>query len=185
VGNIDVYVMKCPLQGSVCAGAYFNDSISYLPNETHYIASTAGLEKDYLIIPRSDNSKVSYIVGVDSNSLYAEYTISMSLENSILMLSPGSPVTDQVETGKYDYFSVYMADTPQALTIHLTPMSGDADIYIATDAIRPNRSHYTWSSANFGEDIVVIDPEVDSRACRGCSYYISVYGFRTASYRYT
>lgn len=182
VGNIDVYIMRCPYQGSECLGTHNPGSHSYLPNASHYLYTTENLVHDWITIDRVDNHSVSYIAGVLSQSLYVEYHISMTLEDSILMISPGTPLTDQVEEGAYDYFSVYMDETPQQFTIHLTPYSGDGDLYVSTVLHRPNRTHYTWYSAAFGDDNIVIDPEIDSRACKGCIYYIAVYGFRPTTY---
>jgi hypothetical protein len=191
VGNIDLYTMRCPYQGTECLGLHQSSSSSsssfgshsYLPNMTSYELTTEEMTHDWLTITRNDNQSVSYLVGVLSQSLYVEYHLSMTLENSILMISPGTSINDQVEQGQYDYFSVYMDDIhAQQFTIHLTPYSGDSDLYISTQYKRPNRTHYTWYSAAFGDDHILIDPEIDSKACTGCIYYIAIYGFRPTTY---
>mmetsp|Transcript_3149 Transcript_3149/g.4876 ORF Transcript_3149/g.4876 Transcript_3149/m.4876 type:complete len:2519 (-) Transcript_3149:278-7834(-) len=182
VGNVDVYILRCPYQTSECAGTHGDGATSYLPTMSSYDVTTAGQEKDFVTVSRNDDTGVSYIVGVMSDSLYAEYHISMSLESSILVLSPGTPVTDHAEKGEYDYFSVYAEDTPQQLSLTLTPLSGDADMYIATDTRRPNRTHSTWTSMRFGEDVVTIDTELDEKACTGCTYYVAVYGYEASTY---
>ena len=184
VGNIDLYVMKCPFQSSECAGTHTDGSTSYLPNTAHYEFTTAGQSDDFVTVTRNDDEPVSYIVGVSSDSMYAEYHISMSQEHSILALSPGTPVIDHAEEGEYDYFSVFAEDGPQVLNIQLTPLAGDVDLFVSTIVTRPNISSNTWQSRLFGEDSIAIDTELDDNACTGCTYFISVYGYRAGSYRY-
>jgi hypothetical protein len=176
--------MKCPYQSSECAGTHTENSQSYLPDDTHFDVTTSGLPTDYVTVTRNDDTPVSYIIGVDSDSMYAEYHISMSMENSILALSPGTPVTDYANEGEYDYFSVFAEDTPQVLNIQVTPLSGDLDLFVSTSVTRPNVSNSMWQSRKFGEDSIAIDSELDTKACTGCTYYIAVFGYRAGTYRW-
>jgi hypothetical protein len=219
VGDIDVYVQHCPFQGAKCYGSQgvgysggssgalgggagvtsgagpgadtgSSPSRSFFPNRTYYSETTFGQSKDFITIDRNDNTMTSYIVGVVSNSMNTDYQISMSLKNSILVLTPGNPVTDYTARGQYDYFSTYVDRSGEIVTFDVTPFSGDVDLYVSTSENvvnydiygKPNETFYTWRSAMFGEDTISIDTERDSRACIGCTYYLSVYGYMDSEY---
>ena len=209
MGNIDVYVQHCPFQGAQCYGTqsqgYSGDpaggtasaadsgsslSNSFFPNRTSYSETTFGQAKDFITIDRNDDTMTSYIIGVISNSLNTEYQMSMSLKNSILVLTPGNPVTDYTARGEYDYFSTHIGRSGEIVTFDVTPFSGDVDLYISTSENvvnfnidgKPNETFYTWKSSMFGEDTISIDTELDAKACIGCTYYLSVFGYTDSEY---
>jgi len=202
VGDIDVYVQHCPFQGAKCYGnqVYSEASTaeatsvtlskSYFPNRTFYSETTFGLGKDFITIDRNDDTLTSYIIGVVSNSMNTEYQISMSLKNSILVLTPGHPVTDFTSRGEYDYFSTHVDKSGEIITFDVTPFSGDVDLYVSTSADvvndnvngHPNETFYTWRSMMFGEDTISVDTELDPKACLDCVYYLSVYGYTDSEY---
>ena len=165
-------------------------SPSYFPNRTYFTHTTFGQSQDFLTVQRNDDSLTSYIVGVVSNSLNSEYQISMSFKNSILVLTPGNPVTDYTSKGEYDYFSTYVDRSGEIITFDVTPYSGDVDLYISTSENvvnyntngKPNETYFTWRSMMFGEDTIRIDTELDENACIGCTYYLSVYGYSDSEY---
>ncbi len=57
----------------------------------------------------------------------------------------------------------------------LTPLSGDADLYLSTRHVRPNASlpYYEWHSNHYGADYVSIQTDADPLACDQCVYYIA------------
>jgi hypothetical protein len=201
VGDIDVYVQHCPFQGTKCYGNQGHveatsegdvvlPSKSFLPNRTFYAETTFGEAEDFIMIDRNDDTMTSYIIGVVSNSMNTDYQISMSLKNSILVLTPGQPVTDFTSRGEYDYFSTFVDRSGEIVTFDVTPFSGDVDLFISTSADvvndsingKPNETFYMWRSALFGRDTISIDTELDPKACIGCVYYLSVFGYSDSEY---
>lgn len=182
VGDVDLFVLKCPFQTYECAGSHDEGSVSYLPTESTFTYSTVGQESDWLTITRNDPVPCSYIVGVISRSLYAEYRISMSLSDSILVLLPGIAVVDHAEENEFDYFSYFVSARHQEITFTLTPVSGDADMFISTNYRRPNETHSSWRSTRYGVDAITINVDTDQNACSYCTYYIGVVGYSTTTY---
>lgn len=181
VGNADVYVSRCPHQSYECAGTHGSESS--LPTLESFLATTAGEAHDWLTVERSDDDACSYIIGVYSANLFAEYQVSFSFVNSVLQLQPGVAVLDHVDAGTYDYFSFTVnADLNQAIRFTVTPLAGDADMYVSTAISHPNASSYMWKSDDFGSDTISIETNKDFTACVGCTYFISIYGFGDATY---
>lgn len=188
VGNVDMYVNKCPSSTSsdICLGlgGHATSRRSFLPNETYYLYSTFGMDRDVLTIARNDPLPCSYIIGIESLSYFAAYQISISFEQSTLPLQPGVSISDHVSKGEVDYFSFFFNGADQILKIILTTFSGDPDMYVSTSLNHPGpgEGESTWFSHDFGSDILRIDPTVDTSACTGCIYYIAIVGSRDASY---
>jgi hypothetical protein len=180
IGDIDLYVSKCPFTNYQCAGG--RGSQSYLPSQSASIASTAGKATDFLDLSRSDPEISSYIVGVYTASTLAEYVVSFTIEDSTLRLQPGIAVSEGVAKGSFAYFSFQMPSGRQSLRISLMPIAGDPDLYVSTTTTRPKMDNYTWRSLSFGSDTISINPFEDSKACVDCIYYIGVYGFFEASF---
>lgn len=108
-------------------------------------------------------------------------------------LAPGVPQASEVEAGSYQYFYVNV-DEPMGttLTVSVTPISGDPDLYINTGAFGidlawPDKTHHHYSSVtSSGQDQVIIDPADNSgHYCNKCRLKISVYGFTRSSFRIT
>jgi hypothetical protein len=187
IGNIDLYVMRCPYSNFQCAGNFtaHDNGVqqSYLPSMTDHDQTTQGQANDWLTIMRDDLSPCSYIVGVYSLSMFVEYQISFTTENSILMLQPGVAVNDAVDAKEYSYFSFAMPPGRLALRIILTPLSGDPDLFVSAKTMRPLMDNFTWRSSAYGADTLTIAPiSQPSVACTDCIYYIGVYGYQASSF---
>ena len=62
------------------------------------------------------------------------------------------------------------------VTIALTPLSGDPDLYVSTTP-NPRQGAANWTSNSLSNETVVILPS-DSAACSApCRYYVGVQGF--------
>ncbi len=63
------------------------------------------------------------------------YIISVRHNGSVSVLDLGSPTEGIVSVGTYDYYLAYVPDaTGGALTLDLTVFSGDADLFVGTNA---------------------------------------------------
>jgi len=115
VGSVDVFVSQCLLTSVAQCVA------SQLPNATHFKLSTVGKGRDdSLDITRSDTTDSRYLVGVLSNSLYASYQISASLEDTILALQAGVTISDYVGDKEMDHFSFHLDKINEKMRIILT-----------------------------------------------------------------
>lgn len=131
VGQIDLYISRCPSKHSP-------DCHAYLPNSTYHLASTRGAENDNVDLTRQDDYSCFYMIGVNSLSYYTAYTLSATLSTSTLSLQSGVAVTDHVEKGKYDYFSYFLASADQTMRVTLITLTGDADLFMSTVCKQPN-----------------------------------------------
>ena len=73
-----------------------------------------------------------------------------------------------------------------SMTIYLTMITSDADLYVLAHASNtpieyPTRTLYTWRSQMVGSDTIKITYE-DTHYCSDCDYIISVYGYGNSTY---
>ena len=208
IGEVDLYVSKCPYQSYECAGTHGIDNPvvsagehpSYLPNSTYFLATSSGLDYDYLSISRNDPSSCSYIIAVYSTNYYSEYQISFTMEDSILSLQPGVSISDHVEARASDYFSFsFTKNTPivggtddmqinnnAMIQVTVTPIYGDPDIFISTSEHHPALGKNTtyWKSYKYGADTITIFPYDSDGGHELYLLYICVWLERECLYPY-
>jgi hypothetical protein len=102
-------------------------------------------------------------------------------------LQEGITVRDHVYIGELDYYSFYYEEGKGAMSITLTTLSGDPDLFVSTHQQRPapQPGNYSWLSTRFGGEILTIDPSSDLNACVNCVYYIAVLGSKESEYAIT
>jgi hypothetical protein len=105
-------------------------------------------------------------------------------------LQMGRATGGHTGTNSFLYYTAYNGDAFGKITIVLTSLSGDADLYVSTfaanpegsgDVALPTREHYDWHAIYYGDDIITID-YTDEKFCSACVYVIGVYGYRNASF---
>jgi len=104
--------------------------------------------------------------------------------NSPSLLVDGQPQSDSVVRGQYRYYQKHVGiEQGSVITFTLSPTSGDPDMYITNSRDRePGRDQYDLKSTKMaGAESIVIRPG-DDLYCVDCIFYISVYGFKDASY---
>ncbi len=216
-GDCDLYVNPS------VKGFYHREGVNGVPDDYPVWASQRpGSSRDSIMIAEDDSNYIEnggqYYISVygytsgeeGAGGVSAEYTLRVKFEDSVLTLSEDLPLVEYVEKGKYNYYkftdvtsvgggsdsdSVSAYDT---LIIDVTPMSGDADLYISC-RIKPTgdesgypsnqRGHYNYSSAMYQEDSISLSPH-DSRSCppslsSDAVYYIAIYGYSNAMYALT
>lgn len=171
-GNVDVFLWKCPV---------FEENCNFL-NVSLAVSSSVDLYYDILKYSRNDISSTSYVIGILSVSMVAEYQVSYNLDSSILKLQPGVTVLDHVRPGESDFYSFVFIGSDRALEVALLPFVGNPDLYISCTNSHPGPDNYTWSSTSFGDDFILIDPSKDKYACVDCVYYIAVFGIFESTY---
>lgn len=76
---------------------------------------------------------------------------------TITELVPGEPLDGSLGAHQYAYFSTAgLHDIHKDLTIAVTPLSGDPDLYVSVTKKYPTLTDYTWSRAHLGGDTVTI-----------------------------
>ena len=66
------------------------------------------------------------------------------------------------------------------LSITLTSLWGNADLFVNSDGLLPSEMYYTWSAETDGSETLTI-PASDPKACRNCRYYVGVLGAASAT----
>lgn len=154
-----------------------------------------------LYIPQADANYLTgpggYYLVVHSTTTtagaFTNFTVTMKSQFAVSPLQDGEPAFDQVIASHYRYYS-FSASNATDVTFDLTPLSGDADMFVSCekdltgdDSGTPSRLHSTWSSQLWGEDTLAI-PASDEDSCLGPSggtFYIAVYGFGNSSFSLT
>jgi hypothetical protein len=117
-----------------------------------------------------------YYIGVYGIS-NSSFSIVASTADATIPLRNGIPQRDHVETGEYEYFSVRVEnDGGLDLSVMVTPVNGDPDIYMSRNTSRPTELDYEKKSTRFGADVVDYE-----NAERG-TYYIGVKAFSNSTF---
>ncbi len=115
------------------------------------------------------------LIGVEAFE-HTLYSVVASSDSAATFLQLGVPMQGFVAESEYSYFRVAVPSSLQDLTISLTCISGDGDLYISQDYNRPDESFYTWKVAAFGSDVFVLSsPPLGD-------YFIGVYGYSASSF---
>ena len=128
------------------------------------------------------------------------FTITVKSDVAVGYLQDGDPVTDTVSAGQYRYYAFSVTNPSLDVLIDLTPLTGDADMFVSCykdltgdDSGTPSRHNSTWNSQLWGEDTLAI-LHTDARSCvrsgnnggmGGGTFYIAVYGFADARFSIT
>lgn len=147
----------------------------------HDYASTALTDQDSLIYIRpEDNTEQWYWAGVYGEQSYNNFTITASTNQTVTLLEESeTSYFNRVPQKAYRYFTFITDDLKKDLTILVSPIVGDADLYVSNTIERPSTSHYTWKSTSSGTDAVTIskdDPNWNNSGDTG-RLYIAVYGW--------
>ncbi|GAB5366160.1 hypothetical protein AAMO2058_001120900 [Amorphochlora amoebiformis] len=127
---------------------------------------------------RDDRSICVYYVGIWGHSK-SEFTITASSGNATTSLQNGVPLHDHVVAYKYEYFKVDVLEPNMTLSIILTPIIGDPDLYTSIVYHHPQRGQppdKTRVSRSRGGDNIFYDTTPVG------SVYIGVYGYRYSEF---
>lgn len=116
----------------------------------------------------------------------SSYTITATAGRYI-QLQNGQPVTDAVNAGEFVYYR-FTSSPGLATVVTVSPLSGDPDLYIGSDANytathmpTSAKGSYFWRSMGLGAEIIAIEPGSAGSCEAPCTYYIGVTGFRRNS----
>mmetsp|Transcript_16761 Transcript_16761/g.16657 ORF Transcript_16761/g.16657 Transcript_16761/m.16657 type:complete len:1644 (-) Transcript_16761:43-4974(-) len=126
----------------------------------------------------------------------ATYSIVYSIGDGVVILSEDIPYNGQVEEKKYDYYRFPVFYNHEDITITVTALTGDPDLYITAspEKPQPSKSDNEFRSNNFGSEVLTITwgdiqpkcPTLPDQYTHGsptnCNLYIAVYGFSASTY---
>jgi len=98
----------------------------------------------------------------------------------VLSLVQNQAIGGRVDLKTYVYYSFFNAVQFAQISISLTMVSGDADLYVSTTQL-PTEESYVWRSSNFGNDVKVILYD-DPQYCWNCEYFVGVYGYKNSTF---
>ena len=122
------------------------------------------------------------LMGVLTTSASSAWAI-VAASAAYVTLVPGVPTEGVAPLGAVAYYRLPVAQPGQAVVITTAAVAGDPALFVGCDrdnsTTRPvpsDPSSYTWAAQGSGDQLLVIDPSSDARACASapCSYYIGV-----------
>jgi len=146
-----------------------------LPTLVNYEYSSNSMGKDMITI--FNPIQTTYIIGVYGffNSMY---TISAVTADAKLALSDGVAYREDLIANQYDYFILPVDNTDKDLTVTVTSLNGDPDLFISDINPTPSFANHTWAAYSYREDSITIP---SSELTAGV-YYISVFAFSNCSF---
>lgn len=125
----------------------------------------------------------------------SRYTLRAALENSVVTLLEGEPLTGSVQQGAYKYFRFFDSDPGKDVQFDLQISTGDADLYVScmskptgTDSGYPSKhsGHSNYSSVWYQEDALWVEHD-DPNSCgkHGGVFYLAVLGYGNGANHFT
>jgi hypothetical protein len=163
-GNPDLYVS-------------FNNVPS--PTNPAQFTSTT-LDNDFIDI--YDAMPGLYVIGIVAAETSA-WTISITTAGTMLFLQDGIAVRDSVRQGETDYYYFPVDVSDKDITVSVTPLTGDPDLYVSFNYRYPNASNAMYKSTQYSADSILI-PSTDRAkyGCAVCPFFVAVRGFTDTTY---
>lgn len=99
-------------------------------------------------------------------------------QNNHAMLSESTPHIDSVDNKAFKYFKFDLLEEDAAnVTIELSPLHGDCDLYVSRTLMFPNRSDYEKRSQRIGALVDHVIYERPANESLNGTFYIGVYGY--------
>jgi hypothetical protein len=125
----------------------------------------------------------TYLIGVYGFTA-ARFTVTAASNSISTTLQDGVPVQGILTANQYDYFQLPVDSFDRDITITVTPLSGDPDLYVSTKYPHPNQINSTWSGFAWrGDSVVIPHTEADFCTDAPCVYYIAVYAYTYCTYQ--
>jgi len=174
-GPCSISVNAIPLTGAV--RLYMSTTGAPNPNDpsTYQYTSSRTYNGQGITVPSTDSRWPS--TGKFYISVYgvidSSYTVYASLNATNTILRDNLPFSEQLNVGQSAFFKYNLLSADCSLTVAVTSISGDPDLFISMTEQHPSASSYQWRSANFGNDTISI-----TRPAQMGTYYISVVAWR-------
>ena len=111
-------------------------------------------------------------IGVYAPEVTCDFFLVAALDQTNIHLSSGIQQFERASVGEYEYFQVNVTRAHCNLTISVTPITGDPDLYVSRTVDHPSMGDHEEGSYNTNENetIIIVDAAVGP-------YYISVEAF--------
>ena len=145
------------------------------PTRTHYQWASTRFGSDQITI--RDPPSGHYMMGVYAWSTTVYSIVAVTHEGTLELLA-GISFGEDLFQGQTEYFFTTVTDTTKDLTVTVTSLNGDPDLYISRTTERPGPGNYTWSATSWRNDSITI-PSSQLTVGR---YYIAVTAFLNCSF---
>jgi hypothetical protein len=108
------------------------------------------------------------------------YTVSATSSVMTEELQEGVPRSSWANAQQYKYYKFTLTYSMADMTILVTPMTGDPDLYVSTTSQVPSTNNYQWKAVAYGSDAINID-YTDPNYIQG-TYYIAVYAYTNTTF---
>lgn len=146
-----------------------------LPNQTHHQWSSTRFGSDVITV--ENPVEAEYLIGVFAWSTSVYSLVAVTHESTLELLA-GTSFTEDLEQGQSEYFYMTVSDTSRDLTVTVTSLNGDPDLYMSDSVLRPGPNNYTWSATSFRNDSITIP----ASQLKQQKYYIAVSAFLNCSF---
>jgi hypothetical protein len=165
----------------------------YFPTQTAHYSWTSGmsLARNEVQIPPTDpkyKPRSNYVVGIYSDS-GATFILTGAGGNSIKTLTPSVPMQGSVASGQYTYFRLTSSTYGAGMSVLLTPLTGDPDLFVSANSSNPRPTSAKYDRKAVGSGVERISFQwTDLPECvanlspvgsnpGSCSIYIAVFGY--------
>jgi len=152
------------------------------PTQSHYDAIASRFGADSLTIGARNEAhcvECVYYIGVYGWSA-SNFTIVATTSTGVTTLQLGVPAAGRLSAGERAAYRVFVDDASDALRVTLTPLTGDADLFVSTSTQHPDAASFTWASTSAGDDLLYISAS-DPRFGTGV-YFVGVVAVSNSSY---
>lgn len=182
-GDADLYILLVPPGGRA-------DGATIPGIRTYDYRSQAWTGSDIISINPRDPAycgNCDVVIAVYGYTASSAYTIVASSNTGPIRLRNGFAQQQSVAQGTYVYFTLGVDQPDADISLTLTALSGDPDMYVrvVTDPTQPGQlpssQLFTWRSFQFGNDFLQIDHR-DPDFCYHCTYTIGVFGYSDSQF---
>ena len=126
--------------------------------------------------PVDSDGQVLFYIGI-YGAADANFTVTAFTSSQMVQLVSGQSVYRTVTQNTYNYFFIAVQSGNQDLSIIVTPVTGDPDLYVSqAPQFNPTRQSHQFQGINWGGDIVDIDN------ANVTVYYIGVHAFTNTTF---
>ena len=115
---------------------------------------------------------------------FSQFYVTFGTSQDVVELPDGNPIEGSAEPGSASYYSFSVGNIPADLSVALTPLSGDPNVFASVwytsensavnKNLRPARGSSTWMS-NFEGTLTIPKYPIDPNSCSGaCTYILAV-----------
>eukprot|EP01006_Ploeotia_vitrea_P032269 TRINITY_DN64533_c0_g2_i1.p1 TRINITY_DN64533_c0_g2~~TRINITY_DN64533_c0_g2_i1.p1 ORF type:complete len:2597 (-),score=1385.65 TRINITY_DN64533_c0_g2_i1:818-8563(-) len=156
---------------------------SHPPNMTFYQWRSRSWSEDSVLIAPA--MRGTYYIGVLGYS-DTMFTLTAASSAASSRLQDGVPVRGELLRHRREYYFIDLvgpADLKQDITVSLTPISGDSDLFISMQYERPNETNARWIGTSYAADSITI-AHTDEGFCTGlpCRVYVGIYAYTACRY---